>query len=324
MADRKQTTTLGSALPVAILAAVAGSFIWIAVPLLAIAALLFAWGLEPARTEALVKRLRSDPTLHTFLARLKLMSSWAAPRLRLMLVVLGIVVGLVPSLPTERLRSGLLVLGIVLGFSGVWILVADLLSPKTSSLPFDRNGAEAAAAHRIRAVMAAEFGAIRGDLWADAAYTGARFMWTSGLPSLDQSESKLLARVRSNAETALALAPINGAAWLFLAMLPDASADAESRVGTLLEMSYFTAPSAPELAPWRLKRAATSSVLADTDIQEFIKSDIRTILSRPPEFQQAIVAAYRSALPQNQPIFESLVADVDSAVAQSLHASQPK
>src|SRR5271166_353375 len=99
MADRKQTTTLGSALAVAILAAVAGSFIWIAVPLLAIAALLFAWGLEPARTEALVKRLRSDPTLHTFLARLKLMSSWAAPRLRLMLVVLGIVVGLVPSLP---------------------------------------------------------------------------------------------------------------------------------------------------------------------------------------------------------------------------------
>ena len=35
---------------------VVGSFIWIAVPLLAISVLLFAWGLEPKRTEAFVGR----------------------------------------------------------------------------------------------------------------------------------------------------------------------------------------------------------------------------------------------------------------------------
>ena len=52
MASRKQTSTLGIALAVAVLAAFAGSFIWIAVPLLAISVLLFAWGLEPKRTEA--------------------------------------------------------------------------------------------------------------------------------------------------------------------------------------------------------------------------------------------------------------------------------
>ncbi|HUZ90873.1 MAG TPA: hypothetical protein VMU78_03080, partial [Methylocella sp.] len=124
-------------------------------------------------------------------------------------------------------------------------------------------------------------------------------------------------------ETALALSPINGAAWLFLAMLPDASPKADSRSGTLLEMSYFTAPSAPELAPWRLKWAAASSALANKDIQEFIKSDIREILNHSPEFQQGLIAAYRGALPQNQPIFESLVADVDPASVQLLHAGQP-
>jgi hypothetical protein len=37
------------------------------------------------------------------------------------------------------------------------------------------------------------------------------------------------------------------------------------------------------------------------------QGDIRTILNRPPEFQQVIVAAYRGALPQNKPILESLV-----------------
>jgi hypothetical protein len=56
MASRKQTFTLGIALAVAVLAAFAGSFIWIAVPLLAISVLLFAWGLEPKRTEAFVGR----------------------------------------------------------------------------------------------------------------------------------------------------------------------------------------------------------------------------------------------------------------------------
>ena len=42
-------------------------------------------------------------------------------------------------------------------------------------------------------------------------------------------------------------------------------------------MSYFTGPSALDLAPRRLERAATSSALADNDLQAFIKSDIRAI-----------------------------------------------
>jgi hypothetical protein len=56
MAGRKQTITLGIAVAVAVLAAIVG-LIWIAVPLLLISVLLFAWGLEPQRTEAFVGRL---------------------------------------------------------------------------------------------------------------------------------------------------------------------------------------------------------------------------------------------------------------------------
>jgi hypothetical protein len=55
MAGRKRTITLGIALAVAILAAIEA--VWIGVPLLLIAVLLFAWGLEPTRTEAFVGRL---------------------------------------------------------------------------------------------------------------------------------------------------------------------------------------------------------------------------------------------------------------------------
>ena len=55
MAGRKQKITLGIALAAAILAAFVA--VWMAVPLLLIAVLLFAWGLEPKRTEEFVGRL---------------------------------------------------------------------------------------------------------------------------------------------------------------------------------------------------------------------------------------------------------------------------
>ncbi|MGH6839624.1 MAG: hypothetical protein ACREDT_12665 [Methylocella sp.] len=226
--------------------------------------------------------------------------------------------------PPLKLRLALFVFGVVLGLFGFWMLLPELLRPKAIGLAFDRAGAEAAAAHRTGAVLAAEIAAVRGDLWAEAAFTGARYMWIDRLAIRDWTSSGQLARTRAEAESALSLAPINGAAWLFLAKLPAASLEGESRVLTLLEMSYFTAPSSFDLAPSRLERAATSSAFADKDLQAFIKSDIRGILERGPDYRQAIMAAYHNAWPQNQPIFESLVADADPATAQLLRSGQPK
>jgi hypothetical protein len=57
MASMRDTISMGIALAVAVLAAIMGSFVWIAVPLLALAVFLFAWALEPTRTEAFVARL---------------------------------------------------------------------------------------------------------------------------------------------------------------------------------------------------------------------------------------------------------------------------
>ena len=94
------------------------------------------------------------------------------------------------------LRSALVVFGIGLGLSGL------LLRPKTAGLAFGHNGAEAAAARPTRAVLAAEIGVIRGDLWAEGAFTGARFMGTDRSTSLDRANSGQFARARANAETA--------------------------------------------------------------------------------------------------------------------------
>jgi hypothetical protein len=76
MAGRKQTITLGIALAVAILAALA--VVWIAVPLFVMAVFLFVWGLEPKRTEEFVGRLPSGNYLLKALAKLdSIISRWS-------------------------------------------------------------------------------------------------------------------------------------------------------------------------------------------------------------------------------------------------------
>ncbi len=76
MADRKQTIKLGIAGAVAILAAVSAA--WIALPLLVLVVLLFAWGLEPKRTEEFIGRLPSGNYVLKALAKLdSIISSWS-------------------------------------------------------------------------------------------------------------------------------------------------------------------------------------------------------------------------------------------------------
>lgn len=225
-----------------------------------------------------------------------------------------------PRLPVQR--AGLLGFALLLGLCGAWMLIPDLLKPVTTAFPRDREAAMAIKLYQEGALQAAEIGLIRGGLWAEAAFTDAASVWQA--QQGDRGAAARLSNARATMEKGLALAPINGEGWLFLALLPPPPASSESRVATWLELSYFTAPSAIELAPLRIERAASSNAIADRAIQEFVKSDMRLILSYRPKLKSAIINAYRNAWPQNQPLFEELVADVDPELAQSLSPEQPR
>jgi hypothetical protein len=76
MADRKPKIKLGIAGAVAILSAF--SVVWIALPLLLIAVLLFAWGLEAKRTEEFIGRVPAGKYVLTALAKLdSIISNWS-------------------------------------------------------------------------------------------------------------------------------------------------------------------------------------------------------------------------------------------------------
>jgi hypothetical protein len=72
MANMRDRISMGIALAVAVFAAIMGAFVWIAVPLLVLAVFLFAWALEPTRTEAFVGRLPYGSYLLKALAKLDL------------------------------------------------------------------------------------------------------------------------------------------------------------------------------------------------------------------------------------------------------------
>ena len=230
-----------------------------------------------------------------------------------------------PETPaTERLRRRFHTFGFLLGILGVWLALPVVIDGgKVNAPPFDLAGAEHSANARANAVLAAMIGAIRGDLWANAAFTGAsEFVKQSASPN--GAASWQAVDVRSDTERALRLAPINGAAWLILALLPTPSPEVEDRTNTFLEMSYFTAPYAPELAPRRLYRVTTTSALADKDMQSFVKADLREILNDHSDAEPLIIGAYRKASVQNQTILASLVADVDPTFAKRLGVGEAK
>ena len=72
MANMREMISMGISLAVAVLAAVMGAFVCISLPLLALAVLLFAWALEPKRTEAFVGRLPYSNYLLKALVKLDL------------------------------------------------------------------------------------------------------------------------------------------------------------------------------------------------------------------------------------------------------------
>ncbi len=226
--------------------------------------------------------------------------------------------------PPAPVRFGLLAYAGFLAIGGLWLTLSALLLPQAIALPLDKASAAAAASHRSSALWAARLGAIRGDLFAQAAFADGDLVWLNRASGLDAADAGRLERARSNIETALALAPVNGGGWLYLSQLaPPPAKGAETAAVVALQMSYLTAPNDPALARARLERALSLATPIDRDLQEFMKGDIRQMVDAQPEQKVAIVAAYKAATPQNRLIFETIAAGADPEFSRSLAGGEP-
>jgi hypothetical protein len=219
--------------------------------------------------------------------------------------------------PYFWLRAGTLLFAILLGAQCVWLLLANWMRSDVTRLPVDTNAAIAAAAQRATAGRAAAIGGIRGNLWADAAFTYADLLWLS--PNATAGVSQLLADARAALTRALGDAPHNSGAWLLLAGLSARYPAGGLDGNAALKMSYYTGPSEQDLIPLRLRIAAQSNVLDDFEMRQFITRDLRFLLTQKQT--SAVIAAYKAASPAGKSFIEHAVGEIDPSALTLLHAA---
>ena len=214
------------------------------------------------------------------------------------------------------LRLATLLFAMLLGLQCVWLLLTEFRRPATHQLPTDAAAAAEARSSRADATWAATVGAIRGELWAEAAFTYADLMWGDAARGADLTQ--VLARAHASVNRALDDAPHQSDVWLLLAglalryPLPNISAQ------EALKMSYYTGSSELDLAPMRLRIATHSETFSDIELREFISRDMRLLLAH--QQTTALASAYNTASASGKHFIEQTVGDIDPTFAKSLRA----
>jgi hypothetical protein len=222
-----------------------------------------------------------------------------------------------PSQTTFRLVT--LVLAIVLGAQCIWLILAELSRPGITRMPTDPTGATIAARQRNDATWAAWIGVIRGDLWAESAYTYSDLLWASSGNDLEQTEA--LDRVQVRLDRALRYAPHQSSTWLLIAGLASRQRWSRPDPTEALKMSYYTGPSELPLMPLQLLVTAQLDDIKDSELQLLARRDIRLLIAH--QGKPAVVEAFQSATPAGKQFIEQAVNEVDPTFVQSLRAGTP-
>jgi hypothetical protein len=209
----------------------------------------------------------------------------------------------------------------LLGLQCIWLLLPELIRPNIHQLPSRANVALAAAKQHNAAVWAASLAQIRGDLWAEVAFTQADLLWPDGARQQDENRAAALKRLGRDLDDVLADAPHTSGAWLMLAALVSRfNPAAKSTSIEPLKLSYYTGPSEPELMPLRLEIAIRLESYNDFEMRSFISRDIRLLLEQK---QAATIAKIYSTASVNAKRFmDQAIRNTDPSAADKVSGRQ--
>lgn len=208
-----------------------------------------------------------------------------------------------PSRPIFRVA--VLACAILLGVQCIWLILPELFRPRIDRLPTDPAAAAAVAKDRAAALRAAFLGGIRGDLWAEAAFTKASLLWIGKEETTEAS----LRLPRASLGRSLRDAPHRSDTWLLLAGLAARFSSLGLNAIEPLKMSYYTGPSDQNLVPLRLKIAVQSESFSDDEMRQLVSRDIRLLLSQK---QIPTIAGILNAASLNARLFmEETIRDID-------------
>jgi hypothetical protein len=219
------------------------------------------------------------------------------------------------NMPSQtNFRIVTLIFAIALGAQCIWLLLAELTRPSVNHLPMNPQSAALAAKQRNDATWAASIGGIRGDLWADSAYTFSDLLWTNSSNSSEDIPS--LAMVRRRLDRAVRYSPNQPGAWLLLAGLASRYRWSKPEPAEALKMSYYTGPSELHLMPLRLIVTMQLDALNDTELQLLARRDLRLLVAH--QGRPVIIQAYQSATQAGKHFLEQALGEIDPTFVEPL------
>jgi hypothetical protein len=221
------------------------------------------------------------------------------------------------------LRVVLALFGIFLSTQAAWILLAERNQMNHIRLVVDGKIATIPLAEQDKVKQAASLAVVRGDLWAESAFTYGSHLRTDQAMDLNAGDKFNTEALKPLTE-ALRYSPHRGDVWLMFAASVDQYKWAGYQPSSLLKMSYYTAPNELALFPLRLNVSLhTKEVIDDTELQDMVRRDISVILTRAPALKPALVAAYRLALPQGKAFAERVISEIDPSYLGFVRAAYP-
>jgi hypothetical protein len=211
----------------------------------------------------------------------------------------------------------------VLAIGAIWELAVALLHPIVAFPPPSALAAQADAKQINAAYNAAWIGAIRGELWADYAFSLA----SGPIQAIDAGASVTTLRsidlARRAARRAAELSPHDSRVWLLLAVLDSQIDQRRASVSNELENSYYTGPNEDTLRRLRIGIALGSNAINSPELQTLVTRELRAMVASDPESKPSIVKAYERASSEGRHTLESAIADLDPELVATLHKITP-
>ena len=217
-------------------------------------------------------------------------------------------------------RLATLLIAILIGVQSLWILLPELSRPGIE-LPTNSVSAGSASvtSRRDAAIWAARIGVIRGDLWAESAFTYADLLWDTSIDGAAPATE--LQRARKSLYRTLDEAPEKSGAWLLLAGLALHYPSIAQDPTAALKMSYYTGPTEKHLMSLRLRIAAQADAFNDFEVRQFVSRDLRMFLA---QHQEAVIAeAHHVASPTGKHFIENVVSEIDPSALHWLQDAAP-
>src|ERR1700676_2787672 len=118
------------------------------------------------------------------------------------------------------LRAALALFGVFLFMQAAWILLAERYALNHIRLPVDGKTATVAFAEQDKIKQAASLAVVRGDLWAESAFTYGGQLWVDQATEL-RADDQLNTEALKALTGALRYSPHRGDVWLMFAAMAD-------------------------------------------------------------------------------------------------------